>query len=103
MVARQDREGLAQFLVRLCAGIGGLVATSQIVCGLLKTAVDFYCCKREVGKGVSAAAPPHMAKTADLLAPEDRRPPTMASAAATAGEASGVVTLAEAEKLIRPN
>ena len=41
-----SRPGLIQFLVRLCAGVGGLVATSAIVSNLLKNLVDFYCCKR---------------------------------------------------------
>jgi hypothetical protein len=36
VVAVQDREPIWQFLVRLCAGVGGLAATSRIVCGLLQ-------------------------------------------------------------------
>ena len=40
------RPGFIQFLVRLCAGVGGLVATSAIVSNLVKNLVDFYCCKR---------------------------------------------------------
>ena len=27
----QDREPLAQFIIRLCAGVGGLVATSKVL------------------------------------------------------------------------
>merc|ERR1712088_287804 len=45
----QDRPGFIQFLVRLCAGVGGLVATSTIVSNLIKNMVDFYCCKRGGG------------------------------------------------------
>ena len=41
----QDREPLVQFLVRLCAAVGGLVACSKMVCLLLKSAVEMYCCK----------------------------------------------------------
>ena len=41
----QDREPLAQFLVRLCAGVGGLVACSKMVCHLLKSLVEMYCCR----------------------------------------------------------
>ena len=40
----KDREGLIQFLVRLCASVGGLVATSHIVCSLVKHLVAFVCC-----------------------------------------------------------
>ena len=39
-----SRLGLFQFLVRLCASVGGLVATSQIVCGLLKSLLEYLCC-----------------------------------------------------------
>jgi len=42
----KDREGLFQFLVRLCASVGGLVATSTIVCGLVKELISFICCLR---------------------------------------------------------
>jgi len=40
----KDREGFFQFLVRLCASVGGLVATSTIVCGLVKHLISFICC-----------------------------------------------------------
>ena len=40
-----DREHLVQFLVRLCAGVGGLVACSKMVCHLLKSLVEMYCCR----------------------------------------------------------
>jgi len=30
--------------VRLCAGVGGLVAVSKMICGLIKAAVSWYCC-----------------------------------------------------------
>jgi len=40
----KDREGFFQFLVWLCASVGGLVATSQIVCGLAKSLLEFLCC-----------------------------------------------------------
>ena len=46
----KDREGLVQFLVRLCASVGGLVATSHIVCGLAKQLVEFVCCQRLGGE-----------------------------------------------------
>ena len=45
-----SRPGLIQFLVRLCAGVGGLVATSAMVSAMLKNCVDFYCCRRGGGK-----------------------------------------------------
>jgi len=41
----KDRLGFFQFLVRLCAGVGGLVATSTIVSGLVKSLIEFYCCR----------------------------------------------------------
>jgi len=40
----KDREGFFQFLIRLCASVGGLVATSTIVCGLVKNFISFVCC-----------------------------------------------------------
>ena len=40
----KDREGVLTFLVRLCAGVGGLVATSHIVCSLLKNSIEYICC-----------------------------------------------------------
>jgi len=40
----KDREGFFQFLIRLCASVGGLVATSTIVCGLVKSFISFVCC-----------------------------------------------------------
>ena len=43
----KDREGVVQFAVRLCASVGGLVATSQIVCGLVKSLLEFVCCLTE--------------------------------------------------------
>lgn len=46
----KDRPGLIQFLVRLCAGVGGLVATSAMVSAMVKNCVDFYCCRRGGGK-----------------------------------------------------
>merc|ERR1712117_362934 len=45
VIVNQDREPLAQFLVRLCAGVGGLVACSKMVCHLLKSLVEMYCCR----------------------------------------------------------
>jgi len=42
----KDREGFFQFIVRLCASVGGLVATSTIVCGLVKHLIAFICCLR---------------------------------------------------------
>lgn len=48
----KDREGLVQFLVRLCASVGGLVSTSYIVCGLAKQLVEAVCCLRP-GAGAS--------------------------------------------------
>lgn len=39
-----DREPLISFLVRLCSGVGGLVAVSAMVSGLLKGLVSFLCC-----------------------------------------------------------
>ena len=46
MEVTKDREGLLQFLVRLCASVGGLVSTSYIVCGLAKQLVEAICCQR---------------------------------------------------------
>jgi len=35
VIVTQDRQPLWQFLIRLCAGVGGIFATSQIISGLL--------------------------------------------------------------------
>jgi len=42
----KDREGLIQFLVRLCAGVGGLVAVSGIVSNLVKNLMSYLCCPK---------------------------------------------------------
>ena len=52
----QDRESLPQFLVRLCAGVGGLCATSQLVCVLIKAGVEYYCCTKKSKKDSAAHA-----------------------------------------------
>ena len=39
-----SREPVFQFLVRLCASVGGLVATSALVSGLVKNGVAVACC-----------------------------------------------------------
>lgn len=53
----KDRPGFLQFLVRLCAMVGGLVATSTIVSGLVKNCVAFYCCRGARGPGPPQEAP----------------------------------------------
>jgi len=63
VLASQDREGAAQFLIRLCAGVGGLVAVSKMVAGLVKALVDFYCCgfghkERQREEGVKSESAP---------------------------------------------
>ena len=76
----QDREGLVTFLVRLCAGVGGLVATSGLVCGLIQAVVNFYCCgiRGDGGKAASARDGGKSAdgkagyKVADLILPGER-------------------------------
>jgi len=54
----KDRLGLLQFLVRLCASVGGLVATSQIVCGLLKSLLEYLCCIRDKSQLLHPPPPP---------------------------------------------
>jgi len=41
----KDRESLVTFLVRLCSGVGGLVAVSVMVSSLIKSTVSFICCR----------------------------------------------------------
>jgi len=53
----KDRLGLFQFLVRLCASVGGLVATSKILCGLLKSLLEYLCCITDKSQ-ISPAKPP---------------------------------------------
>jgi len=62
----KDRPGFFQFLVRLCAGVGGLVATSTIVSALVKNFVDFYCCHRK-GKQDNESPEHDKLKTAALV------------------------------------
>lgn len=111
----QDREHLPQFLIRLCAGVGGLVATSQLICGLIQAIVKYYCCN----KGASGSSPnsairaatgnpnnspsnqePNASvdastiKTAALIPPQDRvKKPSTAGA--------NVVTLQQVERLMQ--
>jgi len=40
----KDREGVIQFLVRLCASVGGLVAVSGIVSNIVKNIISYLCC-----------------------------------------------------------
>jgi len=62
----KDRPGFFQFLVRLCAGVGGIVATSTIVSALVKNFVDFYCCHRK-GKQDNESPEHDKLKTAALV------------------------------------
>jgi len=62
----KDRPGFFQFLVRLCAGVGGIVATSTIVSALVKNFVDFYCCHRK-GKQDNESPEHDILKTAALV------------------------------------
>ena len=104
-----DREPLLTFLVRLCAGVGGLVATSGLVCGLIQAAIRFYCCrggkgdvnrkKSDDGKGF---------KTADLILPGERVKSTACQAgeSVVAGHPAGGqhpqgLTLQQVEKIIK--
>ena len=48
-----SREPVFQFLVRLCASVGGLVATSALLSSLVKNLVSFLCC---LGPASSRAA-----------------------------------------------
>lgn len=41
VIVKQDRESFWQWLVKLCAGIGGLVSTSNIFCDLISWIRDF--------------------------------------------------------------
>ena len=101
----QDREGLVTFLVRLCAGVGGLVATSQIVCGLLQAAINFYCCHSSASVAGRADRKGSATKTADLLMPADRASATREVPQPQVGQPprqnSGIVTLQEVEKMIK--
>ena len=109
---------MAQFLTRLCAGVGGLAATSKLICGLVDAAIKAYCCNKILpspGKKRS-----NVVETADLLLPGERTQKTPAAAAAAAAAAAGspsstspasmasqpqpnsaAVTLQEVEKLIK--
>lgn len=62
----KDRPGFFQFLVRLCAGVGGIVATSTIVSALVKNLIDFYCCHRK-GKQGNDSPEHNKLKTAALV------------------------------------
>jgi len=55
----KDREAFFPFLVRLCSGVGGLVAVSVMVSTLLKSIISYICCRR----GASATPPVSEAET----------------------------------------
>ena len=91
-----DREHLVQFLVRLCAGVGGLVATSQLLCGLAKHLVSLLCCPAPAPTKAALhtpapapgaapllahSAPPALPKHALLTTPGPAPPPPLHSTA----------------------
>ena len=41
VIVTRDRDPLWRFLIQLCAGVGGIFATSQIISGLL----HYFVCK----------------------------------------------------------
>ena len=41
VIVNQDRESIWQFLLKLCSGVGGIIATSQLLCDLLRSIVSF--------------------------------------------------------------
>ena len=41
VIVNQDRESIWQFLLKLCSGVGGIFATSQILCDLLRNVISF--------------------------------------------------------------
>ena len=51
------REGFLQFLVRLCASVGGLVATSALLSSLVKNLVSFLCCLSPASGGAVPGSP----------------------------------------------
>ena len=51
------RAPLLQFLVQLCASVGGLVATAHIVSNLLTLLVNALCCQTPVLEAAAAAEP----------------------------------------------
>ena len=112
VLAVQDREDLATFLVRLCAGVGGLVATARLVCGILQAGIRFYCCQGADGGGgrglASGGGNGGKIRTADLILPQERKATVVVSPAAAAAPltvdgsgSEGLVTLQEVERLIK--
>lgn len=100
--AFQDREPMIQFLIRLCAGVGGLVATSQLICGCIKSIIDFYCCKRvEMLKKASISSP---VKASTGLLINDQRIANKINADESSSTSDAVkqnaVTLQEVERLM---
>ena len=41
VIVNQDRESIWQFLLKLCSGVGGIFATSQIICDVLRNIISF--------------------------------------------------------------
>jgi len=41
VIVNQDRESIWQFLLKLCSGVGGIFATSQIICDVLRNLISF--------------------------------------------------------------
>jgi len=67
----KDREGFFQFLVRLCASVGGIVATSTIVCGLVKEFISFICCLRAPSTPTKSQLSGAKPETISMLAAAD--------------------------------
>ena len=40
VIVNQDRESIWQFLLKLCSGVGGIFATSQIICDVLRNIIS---------------------------------------------------------------
>ena len=41
VIVNQDRESIWQFLLKLCSGVGGIIATSQMLCDLIRNIVSY--------------------------------------------------------------
>ena len=105
----QDREGLLTFLVRLCAGVGGLVATSGLVCGLIQALINFYCCgiRGKESAKMSPAASGKSAdekagyKVADLILPGERVKSEQKKEQPGQSNGQSGLTLQQVERLIK--
>jgi len=73
----KDREPFWQWLVGVCAGVGGIIATSNILAILVKWVVQAVCCQLDSKKEVTAQSGPSAVKSQQAAAKDDLNVPLL--------------------------